>query len=65
MGCCEARPDVPNALGKFDKVNFDDERLKLLINNSFIEVDDDIDNDLFGDKISPVARDSPGKNKKT
>ena len=56
MGCCEARPDLPQ--GKFDKVHFNDERLKLLINNSFIEVDDDLDNDLFGDKISSIDKNS-------
>jgi hypothetical protein len=61
MGCCEARPDAPNALQKFDKVHFDDEKLKLLINNSFIEVHDEEENDLFGDSISPLAKASPRK----
>ena len=63
MGCCEARPDLPQ--GKFDKVHFNDERLKLLINNSFIEVDDDLDNDLFGDKISSIDKNSKSRKKET
>ena len=58
MGCCEARPEGHNSNPKFDKVHFDDDKLKLLINNSFIEVNDDIDGDLFGEGISPLARTS-------
>lgn len=62
MGCCEARPDVPNNHSKFEKMHFDDEKLKLLINNSFIEVDDFENQDLFGDNMSPMSKSSPRKN---